>query len=122
MKYATAEPFRTALEDRLRQQAWAAGLPLVRLRKDVAFERLLARLLVAAPDRWVLKGGLALDYRLGDRARTTKDIDLGRQEYASASSSCWRSTIRSELLNCRMALVTRPSGVNGTIRVPWTRK
>ncbi len=29
-----------------------------------------------APERWVLKGALALDYRFGDRARTTKDIDL----------------------------------------------
>ena len=29
-----------------------------------------------APERWVLKGGLALDYRFGDRARTTRDLDL----------------------------------------------
>jgi hypothetical protein len=50
------------------------------LRKNVAFDRLLARLLVVAPDRWVLKGALALDYRLGHRARTTKDIDLVRRD------------------------------------------
>lgn len=49
---------------------------MVRLRKEVAFDRLLARLFAVAPDRWVLKGALALDYRFGDRARTTKDIDL----------------------------------------------
>lgn len=67
MRYPTAERFRAALEDRLRQQARTTSLPLVRLRKDVVFERLLARLLIAAPDRWILKGGLALDYRLGDR-------------------------------------------------------
>jgi hypothetical protein len=42
----------------------------------VAFDRLLARLIQAQPDQWVLKGGLALQIRLGDRARTTKDIDL----------------------------------------------
>jgi hypothetical protein len=29
-----------------------------------------------APDRWLLKGALSLDYRFGDRARTTRDIDL----------------------------------------------
>ncbi|OGN86634.1 MAG: hypothetical protein A2X23_00300 [Chloroflexi bacterium GWC2_73_18] len=52
------------------------GRPLVRLRKEVVFDRLLARLLVVAPGRWVLKGGLALDYRFGARARTTKDVDL----------------------------------------------
>ena len=52
------------------------GLSLVRLRKSVAFDRLLARLFAVAPDRWVLKGGLALDYRLGGKARTTMDVDL----------------------------------------------
>ena len=26
---------------------------------------------------WVLKGGMALEVRLGDRARLTKDIDVG---------------------------------------------
>jgi len=77
MKYPTPDRFRTALEDRLRQSARARGLPIVRLRKEVVFERLLVRLLVAAPERWILKGGLAIDYRLGDRARTTKDLDLG---------------------------------------------
>lgn len=87
MKYPTPERFRTALEDRLRQQARVTRLPLVRLRKDVVFERLLARLLVAAPDRWVLKGGLALGYRLGDCARTTKDMDLGRQDDAETATA-----------------------------------
>jgi hypothetical protein len=42
----------------------------------IAFDRLLARLIQSQPDQWVLKGGLALQLRLGDRARTTKDIDL----------------------------------------------
>jgi hypothetical protein len=46
----------------------------------VAFDRLLARLLIAAPDRWLLKGALALDYRLGARFRTTKDLDLSRED------------------------------------------
>ncbi|MHB0870261.1 MAG: nucleotidyl transferase AbiEii/AbiGii toxin family protein [Chloroflexota bacterium] len=50
----------------------------MRLRKLVAFERLLARLMVAAPDRWVLKGALAFHFRLAARFRTTKDMDLGR--------------------------------------------
>jgi len=80
VKYASADRFRTALEERLRQKAKEIGLPLLRLRKEVAFERLLARLLVVAPERWMLKGGLALDYRLGDRARSTQDMDLGHRE------------------------------------------
>ncbi len=32
--------------------------------------------MAVAPDRWILKGALALDYRFGDRARTTRDVDL----------------------------------------------
>ncbi len=43
---------------------------------QVAFDRLLARLMEVARERWMLKGALALDYRLGDRARTSKDMDL----------------------------------------------
>lgn len=76
MKYESSAAFRRALEDRLRAQSIASGVPLVRLRKMVVFDRFLARLIVSQPDTWVLKGGLALQLRLGNRARTTKDIDL----------------------------------------------
>ena len=76
MRYASAGAFRRALETRLAAQARETGRSIVRLRKEVAFDRLLARLFAVAPDGWVLKGALALDYRFGDRARTTKDIDL----------------------------------------------
>ncbi len=86
MKYQTPDRFRTALDDRLRARAQDRRLPVARLRKEVVFDRLLARLLVVAPDRWILKGGLALDYRLGDRARTTKDMDVGRQDTVEAST------------------------------------
>jgi hypothetical protein len=60
---------------------------LSRLRKLVVFERLLARLLAVAPDQWILKGGLALDFRLGDRARATVDMDLGRHDNEAAASA-----------------------------------
>nr|WP_281353699.1 nucleotidyl transferase AbiEii/AbiGii toxin family protein [Phytoactinopolyspora mesophila] len=39
----------------------------------------MARLVDVAPGEWVLKGGFALDLRLEDRARSTKDIDLAWQ-------------------------------------------
>ncbi|MGH4013384.1 MAG: nucleotidyl transferase AbiEii/AbiGii toxin family protein [Pseudonocardiaceae bacterium] len=55
------------------------GARLARDRKRVAFDRLLSRLVVVAPDAFVLKGGFALDLRLTERARTTKDIDLDWQ-------------------------------------------
>ncbi len=80
MKYATAGAFRTALERRLVTMAGQTGVPLVRLRKLVVFDRLMARLMVAAPNRWVVKGAVALHFRLGPGFRTTKDMDLGRQD------------------------------------------
>jgi len=76
MKYLSGAAFRRALEQRLRTRSLQTGLPLVRLRKMVAFDRFLARLLQVHPDYWVVKGGLALQLRIGARARTTKDIDL----------------------------------------------
>ncbi len=76
MRYETSAAFRRALEERLRQQSLTSATPLARLRKMVAFERFLARLVTAQPHDWVLKGGLALQFRLGERARTTQDVDL----------------------------------------------
>jgi Domain of unknown function (DUF1814). len=65
-----------ALERRLRDEAFRSGTPLVRLRKTIAFDRLLARLVTAEPDGWMLKGGLALQLRLPGRSRSTKDVDV----------------------------------------------
>ncbi len=80
MHYSTAAGFRRALEDRLRGQARSGAEPVTRLRKNVAFQRLLARLVQLSPDRWILKGALALDFRLqnrpGARPRATRDMDL----------------------------------------------
>ncbi len=76
MKYKTGSAFRRALEDRLRATSLGTGLPLIRLRKLVAFDRLLARLHAVGPEAWVLKGGFALQLRFGVRSRTTKDLDL----------------------------------------------
>jgi len=77
-KYATAAAFRRGLEDRLQDIARKEGVDLQRLRRQVAFDRLLARLFqvgepLALP--WVLKGGYAMELRI-KAARTTKDIDL----------------------------------------------
>lgn len=84
MKYASAAAFRQALEQRLKNEA-NTGLGLARLRKRVAFELFLRRLLAVAPDRWVLKGALALDFRLATTTRSTKDIDLGRDDDEAAA-------------------------------------
>lgn len=75
--YQTARAFRAALEERLKQLARAQSIDLMRLRRQVAFDRLLARLFAEPDPPWLLKGGYAFELRLGTHAaRTTKDIDL----------------------------------------------
>lgn len=73
-RYATPAAFKQALEQRLRNNS-ASGVDLARRRQLVVFERLLARVHIAADDTVILKGGLVLELRL-QRARTTKDVDL----------------------------------------------
>lgn len=76
MTYNDGAAFRRALETRLLAQSRQSGIALVRLRKLVAFDRFLARLAIEQPGQWLLKGGVAMQLRLGSLARTTKDIDL----------------------------------------------
>jgi predicted nucleotidyltransferase component of viral defense system len=86
MRYETAEAFRSALEQRLKNEAEACGIALMRLRKRAAFERFLARLAASESSGWVLKGAFALELRLGLRTRATKDIDLGRADDEEAAT------------------------------------
>ncbi len=61
-EYLSGAAFRQALEQRLLRRSRDSGTSLVRLRKAVVFDRLLVRLVIAAPGRWVLKGAPD-DYR-----------------------------------------------------------
>lgn len=76
MKYVTAAAFRRALVDHLNERARREGVPVGRLQKQVAFERFLARLFHDGSERWVLKGGYALELRLARPGRATRDLDL----------------------------------------------
>lgn len=76
MRYATAGALRAALDQRLVAQANETGTDVARLRRRVTFERLLVRFALADGDRWVLKGGAAVEVRMTDRARSTRDLDL----------------------------------------------
>lgn len=75
-RYETPEALRAAIEDRLRNEGAGSGTDVARLRRRTVFERLLVRLERASPGTWVVKGGMALELRLGGRARTTRDLDL----------------------------------------------
>jgi hypothetical protein len=76
--YKTAGAFRAALENRLQIRARDEKTDLQRLRRQVAFDRFLARIFLSGPKAdypWLLNGGYAMELRT-QFARTTKDLDL----------------------------------------------
>ncbi len=83
--YATAGAFRTALEERLKKASLTDRIDLSRLRRQVSFDRLLARLFREEPAPWVLKGGYALELRF-KAARSTVDIDLTVQRVETTAA------------------------------------
>ena len=109
MAYDSPAALRTALEQRLQSEAQATGIALNRLRRRVVFERIVFRIDVAEPGRWVVKGGMALEVRMPDRARTTKDLDLGLRD-----DSVDAAELRDRLID---ALAADPDGDGFTFAV-----
>ncbi|OGI09793.1 MAG: hypothetical protein A3I68_05530 [Candidatus Melainabacteria bacterium RIFCSPLOWO2_02_FULL_35_15] len=95
-KYESAYAFRRALEDRLNNLSKKEGIALDRLRKKIAFDRLLARLFKNKQNKWLLKGGYALELYLRDIARTTKDIDLSIPEKKKINKEKIRELLQEE--------------------------
>jgi predicted nucleotidyltransferase component of viral defense system len=96
--YRDASAFRVSLETRLRQAARVTATPLDRLRKEVAHQRLLARLVQAAPPgSWALKGGQVLLARLGPHARATKDADATWRESGEAFGAFLEQAVELDL-------------------------
>jgi Nucleotidyl transferase AbiEii toxin, Type IV TA system len=86
--YKTAGAFRMALEQHLNDRALRTATPVDRLRKEVALQRLLARMVSSShADGWVLKGAQALLVRLDEHARATKDVDTTWRFEANALRS-----------------------------------
>ncbi len=96
MNYGSPAAFRMALEARLASRSREAGVDLNRLRRRTVFERVLVRLEDAQPGGWVLKGGLALEIRWRDRARSTRDLDLATR-VPLASSDALRAALAGAL-------------------------
>jgi hypothetical protein len=99
-RYGTPRAFRQALEARLMAQSKTTDVDLGRLRRQVAFERLLARLTEGrgGATSWVLKGGFALELRLGNVSRTTRDLDLAMLDGELDGQRLWShlSTVLGE--------------------------
>jgi predicted nucleotidyltransferase component of viral defense system len=115
VRYASAEALRDALEARLGERG-RQGQSIARLRKQVAFERLLRRLQQVAPDLWLLKGGFALELRLADRARATRDIDLDWRLSEEAATGALIDAARVDLgdyFEFRLQRVDMPGNIEG---------
>ena len=102
--YVSAAAFRTALEVRLKKLAMEEGVDLQRVRRQVAFDRLLCRLFALPDAPWVLKGGYAMELRV-KTARTTRDIDLALKQLLSLSAS-WEANAGTVLGMLREAAGT----------------
>jgi hypothetical protein len=102
--YATAGAFRVALEERLKQRSQTNQIDINRLRRQLSFDRLLARLFSGDSAPWALKGGYALELRFKS-ARSTVDIDLALQRAVSATigSAEANQTVR-EILQAAAAI------------------
>lgn len=73
-RFASPDAFKWSIEDRLAAESRRTGERIERLRQWVVFDRFLARLHRAFPERMLVKGGVVLELRLAS-TRATKDID-----------------------------------------------
>lgn len=75
-QFKSPTDFRRSLEARLKNLAQETGQDLQRLRRKVAFDRLLARIFLEdLSPSFLLKGGYAMELRY-EKARATRDLDL----------------------------------------------
>lgn len=73
--YRTAQAFGAALSDRLKARAVGSAYSVSQLRRQFAYDRLLARLFRDPAAGWVLKGGVSMIARV-PVARHSADVDL----------------------------------------------
>lgn len=123
-RYPDPTALRRSLETRLKTRSEQCGLPLDRLRKEAALQRLLARIAATAPDgSWALKGGLAMLARIGHRARVTADADATWRTAASQLHEMLEDAAEAELADHFEFLIGtgRPiqaEGPEGGLRFP----
>jgi predicted nucleotidyltransferase component of viral defense system len=98
MRYTSARGFRAAIEARLLDASRnRSPEALSALRKQVAFDRFLARMIEASPAEWMLKGGTALYVRMPDHYRFTQDLDLVVAHQPAHAVAVVQEAIRREM-------------------------
>lgn len=94
--FSSADAFRASLEHRLQREAKEKRVDLQRIRRQVAFDRLLARLFSEPEPPFFLKGGYALELRLAS-SRATKDMDLTYLEKVHSSREMAADVLLNQL-------------------------
>ena len=100
MRYKSGRDFRQALEIRLRNESLRTGAPLVRLRKMVAFDRLLAR--AGVPDNLTLHRAMHMTFE----ARQTHPLP----DHLPAPPSNWGAPYRRLVRETDLPFATLPEG------------
>jgi predicted nucleotidyltransferase component of viral defense system len=114
-RYSDPRAFRRALTDRLKQLARITGLPYPDLQRRFVLECFLARVFALPGERWLLKGGTGLAFRLSG-ARHSRDLDLCNTSADRELQACIEELINVGRANGRDPFVfdiTRQSPLAG---------
>jgi hypothetical protein len=76
VNYDDADAFRQDLEQRLEERCGDDGLCLAHARREIVFDRILARVAAAVPAGWSLSGDFALGLRFPERPRNWWNLDI----------------------------------------------
>jgi len=97
VKFQSAADFKRSLEARLQTLSAKTQEDLQRFRRQVAFDRFLARIFSCPePPEFFLKGGYAMELRIAT-ARTTRDVDLSYTRRIKDSDQLLRDIIFADL-------------------------
>ncbi|MGW2498776.1 nucleotidyl transferase AbiEii/AbiGii toxin family protein [Streptomyces pseudogriseolus] len=106
--YATPKALDTALKDYARRQAKSAQ-DAGALRRAFFFQRLAARVFIADPDGWMIKGGQALLLRYSTDARLSKDIDIQRADSSAGIEEAVQALLSAAALDLQDHLTFVPT-------------
>ncbi|HZB87300.1 MAG TPA: hypothetical protein VE291_01460 [Terracidiphilus sp.] len=77
------------MEERLKNRSQAEQVDINRLRRQVSFDRLLARLFRDDTAPWALKGGYALELRFKSARSTIDYVSIASHEWDRRSAKTW---------------------------------
>lgn len=123
-RYRNATAWRQSLNAHIRAQAAETGRSVQAVRRQVAYQRFLARVFAAGDGGWILKGGVGLLMRT-PVARATTDVDLIHEqrstEHAVADLQAAAAHELADGLEFRLGRPVPLSGAGGlTISVEAT--